>query len=98
MKKLILVLAVTLAIAGSAYATDTSATTAAQGTFPSGTSFSGVNLSGLQIATATVLVSNGGAEGLVTVALMGTTALGVQQTINVDADVTGGSTAAANIV
>ena len=98
MKKIILVFAVTLTIAGSAFATDTSTTTAAQGTFPSGTSFSGVNLNGLQIATATVLVSDGSAEGQVTVALMGTTALGVQQTINVDAVASGGSSTAANIV
>jgi hypothetical protein len=96
MKLTTILLAITLAVVGSAYA-DTSATTAAQGTYPSGTSFSGVNLSGLQIATAAVVVSDGSAEGHVTISLKGTTALGTQQNISIEAEASSGSNAAANI-
>src|SRR3989441_1210769 len=95
MKTITILLVVTLALAGSAYA-DTSATTAAQGTYPSGTSFNGVNLSGLQIATAAVLVSDGTAEGHIAVSLKGTTILGTPQDISIEVEASGGSNAAAN--
>ena len=96
MKLATILLALTLAVAGSAYA-DTSATTAAQGTYPSGTSFNGVNLSGLQIATAAVLVSDGSAEGHLAISLKGTTILGTQQNISIEAEASSGSNAAANL-
>jgi hypothetical protein len=95
MKTITILLVAMLALAGSAYA-DTSATTAAQGTYPSGTSFNGVNLSGLQIATAAFLVSDGTAEGHIAIGLKGTTALGTQQTISIEAEASSGSNAAAN--
>lgn len=88
-----------LAVAGSAFAADTSVTTAAKGSYPSGTSFNGVPISALQIATGGLIFGDGsGAEGKLTLALIGTTPLGVKQTITVEADVTGAQRTAGNVV
>ena len=98
MKRTSILLVLILALAGSAYAqSDTSATTAAQGTYPSGTSFNGVKLSGLQIATAAVITAAGTAQGHLVISLKGTTVLGAQQLITVEAAVGGGSRPAANV-
>src|SRR5256885_10929586 len=88
-----------MAIAGSAFAADTSVTTAASGSYPGGTSFNGVPISALQIATGGLIAGDGsGAEGKLTIALVGRTPLGLTQTINVEADVTGAQRTAGNIV
>lgn len=100
MKTFSILFVVMLAIAGSAYAqSDTSTTTAAQGTYPAGVSFSGIPISGLQIGTATLIAADGSAaEGHITVALLGTTPLGVEQDIIVEAEISGGSRVAPNVV
>ena len=87
-----------MAIAGSAFAADTSVTTAAQGTYPAGTTFGGLPISKLQIATGSLIAGDGsGAEGKVTIALYATTPLGVNQTITLEADVSGAQQTAANV-
>jgi len=99
MKLTALVLVVFMAIAGSAFAADTSVTAAAKGSFPSGTNFNGISISGLQIAAGDLIWGDGsGAEGKLTIALIGTTPLGLQQTINLNADVTGAQRTSANVV
>jgi len=99
MKKLTFLLIAILAFAGSAFAqNDTSATAAARGTYPSGTSFNGVPISALQIASGAIVAADGSAaEGKLTIALIGTTPLGGQQIINIEADVSGGQRTAANV-
>ena len=99
MNKIIILLIASLVIAGSAFAqSDTSATTAATGTYPSGTSFNGVPISTLQIASGAIVAGDGsGAEGKLTIALIGRTPLGGQQTINIEADISGGQRAATNV-
>jgi len=90
---------VMLAIAGSAYAqTDTSATAAAVAPYPAGTIYNGVALSGLEIGSGAVIWGDGsGAEGKLTVQLLGpSTPLG-QQIINVNATISGVSRTAANV-
>jgi hypothetical protein len=98
MKITTFLLVVMLAVAGSAYAADTSATAAAVGTYPVGTSYNGVALSGLVIGSGAMIWGDGsGADGKLTVQLLGLqTPLG-QQIINVNATVNGGSRAAANV-
>jgi hypothetical protein len=100
MKSFTFLLVAVLAIAGSAYAqSDTSATTAAQGTYPTGTSFNGISINALQIATGTLIMGGGTAEGHVTVGLIAPSILGAPpQTITIEVEVTGGSLAAANVV
>ncbi len=101
MKSITILLVAMLAIAGSAYAqSDTSATAAAQGTYPAGTTFGGAAISALQIANATLIASDGSAEGQITISLIGPTnpILGTQQIISIEADVSSASRAAANIV
>jgi len=98
MKRIIFLLIAFLAIGGSAYASDTSATTAAEGTYPAGTSFNGVPISGLEVASGVLVASDGTAEGHLGIRLLGPTVLGVQQIIIVEASATGGSRAAANVV
>src|SRR6266851_223936 len=100
MKTLTLLLALTLTIAGSAYAqSDTSATTAALGVFPNGTAFNGVPISSLQIAVGVLIGTDGIAEGHVAISLIGSSVLGAPpQVIEAQADAGGGSRAAANVV
>jgi hypothetical protein len=100
MKSITFLLVAMLAIASSAYAqSDTSATTAAQGTYPAGTSFNGVSINALQIATGSLIMSNGTAEGHLAISLFGPSILGAPpQTIAIEAEVSGGSHAAANVV
>ena len=99
MKTTTLLLVVMLAFAGAAYAqTDTSATAAAVAPYPAGTLYNGVALTGLEIGSGAVIWGDGsGAEGKLTVQLLGpSTPLG-QQIINVNATISGGSRPAANI-
>ena len=101
-RTLSILFAMMLAIAGSAYAqTDTSATTAGDGLYPNGTTFNGVPVSGLDIGTGALINgTNGVAEGHVAIALFGPTNIitNQQQIIKIEADFTGGSRAAANVV
>ena len=94
MKTLSILFVIMLAVAGSAYAqTDTSATTAADGSYPAGTSFNGVLITGLDIGTGVLFGSDGVAEGHVSIELAGP----LNQTISVQAIITGGSRPAANV-
>jgi hypothetical protein len=101
MKKLALFLILILALGGSAYAqtapADTSITTAATGSYAAGATYNAVPLSGLEIAAGSVVYGDGsGAEGSLGIRLLGvTTPLGVQQIINIDANITGGTRTAA---
>jgi hypothetical protein len=101
MKSITILLVAMLAIAGSAYAqSDTSATAAAQGTYPAGTTFGGTAISALQIASATLIASDGSAEGQITISLIGPVnpLTGTQQIISIDAEPSGGTKTAGNVV
>lgn len=94
MKTLSILFVIMLAVAGSAYAqTDTSATTAADGSYPAGTAFNGVLITNLDIGTGVLLGSDGVAEGHVSIDLAGP----LNQSISVQAIITGGSRPAANV-
>jgi hypothetical protein len=104
MKKITLLLILILAIGGSAYAqtapSDTSVTTAAEGTYPPGTSYNGVPLGGLQISAGSVIAGDGTtADGRIGIRLLGIPdpITGSQQVISIDAVISGGSRAAANV-
>jgi len=100
MKTTAILLTVMLAVAGSAFAQtappDTSVTAAAEGSYPAGTLYNGVPLQGFTIANGAIIAGDGSAaDGAIGISLMAVpTPLG-QQVINIDAKVTGGSSAGA---
>jgi len=102
MKRTILFLALTLAVAGSALAQtapDTATTAAAQGTYPAGTMYNGVPLSGIDVTAGALIPGDGTTpDGRLTLRLLGPAlAVGGQQVITVTASITGGSRPAANV-
>ena len=59
--------------------------------YPAGTSFNGVPISGLQFGIGVDLPANGPKAGQFQTTLIGLSALGQQQLINIEGEVTGGS-------
>src|SRR5438105_4669787 len=97
MKRLtILLAAVVIALvalpSGSTAATgDVGVTGAGEGVFPSGAVLYGVTLHGMQFGKGVIIATNGMATGQFQAYLVGTTALGLTQNINVEGNVAGGS-------
>jgi len=88
-----LILAPQLALAQTA----TTVTGAASGIFPSGASFGGVPLNALKVGIGVTISSAGSAEGQLQTTLIGVSALGLAQNIEVVGKATAGSLSAANI-
>lgn len=97
MKRVAILLAALVVGAGvgfpsaAAAADQTLATAGAGGTYPSGTSFLGVNLSALQLGVGSEVNLDGSGLGQFTALLLGTSALGLDQTVILEGQVTGGS-------
>ena len=77
--------------------TQTTVTAAASGTFPNGASFGGVPLNALNFGIGVTISSAGSAEGQFQTTLIGVSALGLTQNIEVVGKPTAGSLTAANI-
>jgi hypothetical protein len=79
------------AAAASSSGNDTAATGAGDGAFPSGASLNGVSINGLETGLGLSIAPDGAAAGTFVATLLGTSALGHPQAIEVDGRVTGGS-------
>jgi hypothetical protein len=87
-----------LALPRPALADDqTVATAGAGGLYPAGTSFTGIHVSGLQLAFGAELNADQTGLGNFTAVLLGVSALGVDQYIVVEGEVTGGTSPGANV-
>ena len=92
-----------LAIGGSAFAqtapaADTAVTAAAEGSYPAGTVYNGVPISGINFSSgALVAGDNTGADGRVSIDLLGPSTPVGQQIITVKAQIATGSRTAANV-
>jgi hypothetical protein len=78
--------------------TETTVTAGAAGVFPSGATFSGVPLDGLRFGIGVVISSTGSAMGQFQTTLLGTSALGQAQSIEVEGQASSGSAAVAGTV
>jgi hypothetical protein len=79
--------------AAAASSNDTAVTGAGDGALPSGATFNGVSLRGLETGLGLSIAPDGAATGRFVATLLGTSALGQPQAIEVDGRVTGGSVA-----
>jgi hypothetical protein len=77
--------------AAAASSNDTAVTGAGDGGLPSGATFNGVSLSGLETGLGLSIAQDGTATGRFVATLLGASALGQAQAIQVDGRVTGGS-------
>lgn len=71
--------------------TETTVTGAGAGIFPPGASFNGVPLSALKLGTGLTIASSGSAEGQFQTTLIGISALGLEQSIQVEGKAGAGS-------
>jgi hypothetical protein len=80
-----------------AAAAQTLATAGAGGTYPSGTTFVGVNIQALQVGVGSEVNQDGSGLGQFTAILVGLSALGADQFVTIEGQVTGGSRPSANV-
>jgi hypothetical protein len=85
------------ALLASSAAADTVATGGAGGVYPPGVALTGVTLNGLQSGFGIEIHLGGAALGQFTAVLLGVSALGAEQTITLEGEVTSGSQPAANV-
>jgi len=87
-----------LALPRPALADDqTVATAGAGGTYPTGTTFTGIQVNGVQLAFGAEVNADHTGLGNFTAILLGVSALGVQQNIIVEGEVTAGTTPGGNV-
>jgi hypothetical protein len=87
-----------LALPRAAMAADQTVATAGAGAvYPAGTTFTGIPVNGLQLAVGAEVNPDSTGLGNFTAVLLGVTALGLEQNITLEAQVTGGSNPAANV-
>jgi hypothetical protein len=88
---IVLLLAIVLLPASAVSQVDSGVTGAGAGAFPSGTTFSGVPVSGLHFGIGIDIPGDGSATGQFQATLLGTTLLGLPQSIEVEGEATTGS-------
>jgi hypothetical protein len=84
--------------AGAQTETETTVTAGTAAVFPSGSRFNGVPLEGLRFGVGVTISSTGSAEGQLQTTLLGTSALGQPQSIEIEGKASSGSAVVAGTV